>query len=61
MNAKQVKKIRKWCTASYKETDPSQRGNMTLEQYIEKAKSFWKITPDFRTFVDTSLREHFGK
>ena len=59
MNGKQVKKINKWCKASFDATPVDERKGMTLEGYTNRVKEFWKVTPDFQKFVTMSLKQHY--
>jgi hypothetical protein len=61
MNGKQTKAIRKWCAASFEATPLHERGDLTLEVYTNRVKDFWKATPNFRVFMEESMRQHFLK
>lgn len=61
MNGKQKKNIARWCEASYNATSPEELGNETLESYTKKVKNFWKANPDFRVFMDHSMKSHYLK
>lgn len=59
MNDKQVKKIRRWCKASFNATPLDQRGDLTLDIYINHVKEKWKTDSQFRVFMEKSMKQHY--
>jgi hypothetical protein len=61
MRGSQIKKIRRWCKASWEATPAEEQANFgTLEKYIECMKNECVKNPDAKKFVDWSLKEHFS-
>ena len=61
MRGSQLKKIKKWCEASWNETTPEEKEKFgTFDYYLKCMKEECKRNPQAKKFVQWSLDEHFS-
>ena len=60
MNEKQIKRIRKWCKASWEATPIEQRSGFSyLEEYVSAIKKECLSNPKSLEFINHSLKTHY--